>query len=161
MAHYRAAQGKLQFITGVLLWRWIRFTPAGGSVIIQPMMTRAGRSIFVFGFWVLACALPLMIFPGLLLGYLGIPSSAEVVARVFGMVLLFLAIYYLVTGRRAEFAPFFRVTVYTRASALLIVTLIVLLTGASPLIILFTVVDALGALWTALALRLDRRHARG
>jgi hypothetical protein len=37
----------------------------------------------------------------------------------------------------------------------------VVLTKASPLIILFTVVDALGALWTALALRLDRRHARG
>jgi len=64
-------------------------------------------------------------------------------------------------GRRAEFGPFFRVTVYTRASALPIVTLFVLLTAASPLIILFTVVDALGALGTALALRLDRRHARG
>jgi uncharacterized membrane protein YuzA (DUF378 family) len=124
-------------------------------------MTRAGRSIFIFSFWVLACAMPLMIFPGLMLGLLGVTSSSDVVARVFGMVLLFLAIYYFVAGRRAEFAPLFRVTVYTRASALPIVTLFVLLTGASPLIILFTVVDSLGALWTALALRADRRHARG
>jgi hypothetical protein len=125
------------------------------------MMTRAGKSIFFFSFWVLVCALPLMIAPGLLLGYLGIPSSANVVARIFGMVLLFLAIYYFIAGRRPEFVPFFRVTVYTRASALPLVALMVLLTKASPLIILFTVVDALGALWTALALGLDRRHARG
>jgi hypothetical protein len=125
------------------------------------MMTRAGRSIFIFSFWVLACALPLMVVPGLMLGFLDIPPSGEVVARVFGMVLLFMAIYYFIAGRRAEFVPFFRVTVYTRASALPIITLFVLLTGASPLIILFTLVDALGALWTALALRLDRRHARG
>jgi len=33
----------------------------------------------------------------------------------------------------------------------------VLLLRANPLIILFTVVDALGALWTALALRADRK----
>jgi hypothetical protein len=33
----------------------------------------------------------------------------------------------------------------------------VLILRANPLIILFTVVDALGAPWTALALRADRR----
>jgi len=50
----------------------------------------------------------------------------------------------------------YRVTVYTRASALPVTAVMVLLLRANPLLILFTVVDALGALWTALALRADR-----
>jgi hypothetical protein len=53
-------------------------------------------------------------------------------------------------GRRPEFRPLYRVTVYTRASALPLVAAMVLLLRANPLIILFTVVDAL-------ALRADRK----
>jgi hypothetical protein len=82
-------------------------------------MSRAGRSMFWFGFWVLA-------------------------------------VYYFVAGRRPEFRPLYQVTVYTRASALPLTAAMVLLLRANPLIILFTA-GALGALWTALALRADRR----
>jgi len=119
-------------------------------------MSSAGKSIFWFGFWVLACGIFLMFFPGLMLTLTDITVSNTVIVRIQGMVLIFLAIYYFVAGRRPEFRPFFRVTVYTRASALPIVAAMVLLLRANPLIILFTVVDALGALWTALALRRER-----
>ncbi len=76
-------------------------------------MSRAGSSMFWFGFWMLACGVSMTFFPG--------------------------------------------ITAYTRASALPLTAAMVLLLRANPLIILFTVVDALGALWTALALRADRR----
>jgi hypothetical protein len=71
------------------------------------------------------------------------------------MVLFFLAIYYFVAGKRKEFWPFFRVTVFTRASALVFVIVFVVLNMAKPLIILFVIVDAIGAVWTFFALRKD------
>jgi hypothetical protein len=120
-------------------------------------MSRAGRSFFYFGFWVLACGLALCAAPGFLLGFAGITMSSDIIARIFGMVLVFMAIYYFVAGWNPGFLPLYRVSVYTRASALPLLALMVLLLGVNPLIILFTVVDALGALWTALALRADRR----
>jgi len=120
-------------------------------------MSRAGRSMFWFGFWVLACGIFLMFFPGMKLRVAGITVSNDVILRIQGMVLLFLAIYSFVAGRRPEFRPLYQVTVYTRASALPVTAAMVLRLRANPLIILFTVVDALGALWTALALRADRK----
>jgi small neutral amino acid transporter SnatA (MarC family) len=113
--------------------------------------------MFCFGFWVLACAVSLLLFPGLMLRFAGVTVSNDVILRINGMVLLFLAVYYFVAGRRPEFRPLYQATVYTRASALPLTAALVLLLRANPLIILFTVVDALGALWTALALRADRR----
>lgn len=123
-------------------------------------MTSAGKSIFYFGFWVLACGLGLFFAPGLCMGIAGVELPEPIPVRLFGMVLVYLAIYYFVTGRRAELWPFFRVTVYTRGSALLIVAVLVLLGMSPPAILGFVVVDALGALWTALALRRDRAAGR-
>jgi uncharacterized membrane protein len=118
-------------------------------------MSRAGRSFFYFGFWVLACGLALFTAPGFLLGLAGIAMSNDIIARIFGMVLVFMAIYYFVAGRHSEFRPLFRVSVYTRGSALPLLAVLVLILKVNPLIILFTVADAVGALWTALALRRD------
>ncbi len=120
-------------------------------------MSRAGSSMFWFGFWVLACGISLTFFPGMMMRVSGITVSNDVILRIQGMVLIFLAVYYFVAGRRPEFRPLYQATVYTRASALPLTAAMVLLLRANPLIILFTVVDALGALWTALALRADRR----
>ena len=121
-------------------------------------MSHAGRSMFWFGFWVLACGIFLMFLPGMMLRVARVTVSNDVILRIQGMVLIFLAIYYFVAGRHPEFRPLYRVTVYTRASALPVTAVMVLLLRANPLIILFTVVDALGALWTALALRADRSN---
>lgn len=119
-------------------------------------MTGAGKSIFYFGFWVLLCGVALMFFPGFVLGLMDITMSSDIVARILGMVLIFLAIYYFLAGRHPEFRPFYRISIYTRASAL-IITAIFAITGAADYsIILFTIVDAFGSLWTALALRKDR-----
>jgi hypothetical protein len=121
-------------------------------------MTRAGKSIFYFGFWVLACGISLMFFPKLCLDTVGIHLSDYITVRLFGMVLIYLSIYYFVSGRHPAFHPLYRITVFTRSSALIVVILFVLLGLASPIIIGFVIVDALGALWTWLALRNDSKE---
>jgi hypothetical protein len=115
----------------------------------------AGKTIFYFGFWVLACGLSLFLLPSMMLGIAGIEVTETIVPRLFGMVLVFLAIYYFVTGRHPEFRPFFRVTVYTRSSAFGIVGVLVLLGMAGPIVLGFVLVDLFGAIWTAYALRRD------
>lgn len=123
-------------------------------------MSRAGRSFFYFGFWVMACGLSLMFLPGLCLKVAGITSSSDIMVRVFGTVLFYMSIFYMVAGRHPNFRPLYRASVYTRFSAPLFVGGFVLLTSANPLIGLLTVADAAGALWTALALRADRGSAQ-
>ena len=123
-------------------------------------MTAAGRSIFYFGFWVLACGLALFFAPAPCLAVLDIELPTYLPVRLFGMVLVYLAVYYFVAGRRSGFEPLYRATVYTRASALAVVLVLVLVGLSPPLVIGFVLVDALGAGWTALALRRDRARSR-
>jgi hypothetical protein len=119
-------------------------------------MTKAGKSIFYFGFWVLACGIGLLFVPGLCLELVGMGLNDYLTVRLFGMVLLYLAVYYFVAGRNPAFRPLYKVTVFTRSSALLIVIVFVLLGLAKPMVIGFVIVDALGALWTGLALRAEK-----
>lgn len=123
-------------------------------------MTHAGRSIFYFGFWVVICGISLLIFPEFSLGVAGITLNDYIPVRIFGMVLLYLAVYYFVAGRSAGFRPLYLATVFTRSSALLLVIILVLIGKAEPIVIGFVTVDGLGALWTALALRADGKNAQ-
>jgi uncharacterized protein YjeT (DUF2065 family) len=120
----------------------------------------AGRSFFVFSFWVILCGVSLMAAPGLALRVAGITSSSDIMLRVFGTVLLYMGIFYMAASRPPGFPLLYRVSVYTRFSAPLLVGAFVVATKANPLIILLTVFDEAGALWTALALRADRRPGR-
>ena len=123
-------------------------------------MTSAGKSIFYFGFWVLACGLSLFFAPAACLSVLDIELPTYIPVRLFGMVLVYLAAYYFLAGRRPAFWPLYRLTVYTRGSALLVVAALTLLGLSPPAVIGFVAVDALGAAWTAVALRRDRRAGR-
>jgi hypothetical protein len=122
-------------------------------------MSRAGRSFFWFGFWVLGCGLTLALFPGLLMRIASITASSDIMMRVFGTVLVYMAVYYFVAGRRRGCDALYRVSVYTRFSAPVFVGLFVLILKASPLIFIFTAMDALGALWTAIALKRDQAES--
>ena len=119
-------------------------------------MSRAGRSFFWFGFWVLGCGLTLALFPSVMMRIAHITASSDIMLRVFGTVLLYMAIFYFVAGRRQGFEALYRASIYTRFSAPVVVGAFVLILKASPLIFIFTAVDALGALWTAIALRRDQ-----
>ena len=58
-----------------------------------------------------------------------------------------------VWAARNELTSFFRLTVYGRCAALVFFIAFVVLGFAPPTLILFGVIDAAGAVWTALCLR--------
>jgi hypothetical protein len=115
-------------------------------------MTRAARSVFVFSIYLFVLGGVLVVVPNALLAVFRIPPTGEVWIRVAGMLVILLGYYYSGAARR-EMTDFFRWTVVARTSVLLFFVAFVLLGFAPPVLILFGVVDAAAAGWTALALR--------
>jgi Kef-type K+ transport system membrane component KefB len=115
-------------------------------------MSDSARSVFVFGIYLVILGIVLLIAPNILLGLLGLPSTHEVWIRISGMLLLFLAFYYIQAARK-ELKPFIQWTVYIRSTIIFFFVAFVLLGFVSPVLILPGIVDLLGAIWTGLALR--------
>jgi thiol:disulfide interchange protein len=115
-------------------------------------MSNSGRSVFVFGLYLAVLGIVLLVAPNFLLEMFLLPSTTEAWIRVTGMLVLFLAFYYTQAARK-EMTDFFRWTVYVRSTVIVFFVAFVLLGFASPPLILFGVVDLLGAIWTGLALR--------
>ena len=115
-------------------------------------MSNSAKSVFVFGIYISVLGIAFMTIPNALLGLFGFPATNEVWIRVAGMI-LFLLSYYYIQAARKEFTEFFQWTVYPRASVIVFFIVFVLLDYAPPILILFGVVDLLGAIWTHLALR--------
>ncbi len=115
-------------------------------------MSKAARSVQVFGVYLIGTALVLITAPNVLLGLLRIAPATEPWIRVLGVVVAVLGAYY-VAAARAELVPFLRATVWGRAMALVGFVCLAALSWAPPMIVAFGVVDALGALWTWSALR--------
>lgn len=87
----------------------------------------------------------------MLLNLFKLPSTSEVWIRVIGMLVLTLAFYYW-QAAKSDLVTFFRMTVTSRLTVILFFGAFVLLKMAGPTLILFGVVDLLGALWTRQAL---------
>jgi hypothetical protein len=112
-------------------------------------------SVFVFGIYLLLLGAVLVIAPNFLLSIFQIPPTTEVWIRVAGMLVLFLGVYY-VLAARADLRPFYAWTVPVRSTVILFLIAFVLLGYAPSQLILFGVIDLLGALWTLLALRASK-----
>ncbi len=115
-------------------------------------MSPAAKSIYYFGFYVLALGAALLLAPGLMLRATGLPLGGELWIRVLGLVVVILGYYYLRAARH-ELTAFFRWTVHTRPWPVVVFAALVLLNQAEPVLILFGLGDLLGALWTAVVLR--------
>jgi len=115
-------------------------------------MSKSARSVFVFGLYLAVLGIVLLVTPNFLLGMFGLPITTEVWIRIVGMLVLFLGFYYTQAARK-EMTDFFRWTVYLRSTVVIFFVVFVLLGFASPPLIMFGVVDLLGAIWTGLALR--------
>ncbi len=122
-------------------------------------MSKSARSVFVFGLYLVLLGIVLMVIPNLLLGIFFLPSTTEVWIRVAGMLLLFLGFYYTMAARK-EMTDFFQWTVYVRSSVIIFFTVFVLLGYAKAPLILFGVVDLLGAIWTSIALRSPKPYLK-
>jgi hypothetical protein len=115
-------------------------------------MSHSARSVFVFGLYLVGLSLILLVAPNVLLGMFSLASTSEVWVRVVGMLALILGFYYIQAARK-EMTEFFWWTVYARSTVILFFIAFVLLGYANPPLILFGLVDLLGAIWTGWALR--------
>lgn len=118
-------------------------------------MTAAARSIVVFGTYVVLVGAGLVIAPNAVIGPLGFPTAQEPWIRVLGVVVMVLGLYYVQAGRENTPA-FFRWTVWGRCLVLVGFAGLVGVGQAPAPLILFGVIDALGGLWTFLAMRRGR-----
>ena len=115
-------------------------------------MSSAARSIFIFAAYLWVIGAILVLVPNALLSLFGMAETDEVWIRVVGMLVLLLGYYYQGAARE-ESTTFIRRTVVARYSVLVFFLAFVVLKLASPILLVFGVVDALAATWTALALR--------
>ena len=118
-------------------------------------MAKSARSVFVFGLYLALLGIILLVTPNFLLVMFFLPSTTEVWIRVVGVVILFMAFFY-VQAARSGMTDFFKWTVYTRCTLILFFIVFVLLDFADPPLILFGVVDLLGAIWTGLSIRTSK-----
>lgn len=115
-------------------------------------MSKAARSLFVFGIYLVLLGLFLLIAPNVLITLFGLPSANDVWIRVVGMLLVLLA-YYDIQSARKNLIEFFRWSVVARLSVIVFFAVFIALNLVKPILLLFGAIDFLGATWTYLALR--------
>ena len=94
-------------------------------------MSRSAQSVFVFGLYLAAVSLALILFPNPLFAVLRLPASHEVWPRVVGVLALVLAHYYTQAARH-EVVAFFRWTISARLMVFVVFGLFVFF-GLAPL----------------------------
>ena len=120
-------------------------------------MSGAAKSLFVFGVYVAALGVLLLLFPNVLLRIFGVPPTNEIWIRVNGMFVICFAYYYIQTARHG-LTTFIRWTVWGRAAVIVYFVAFVLLAGAPKALLLFGLIDLLSAIWTFVALQNDTTH---
>ena len=117
-------------------------------------MSRAAKSLFVFGIYLVGLGLFLLLAPNLLLRAFGAPTTNEVWIRINGMFVLCFSFFYVLAARR-ELTAFIRWTIPARAAVIVYLAAFVLLLSAPKALLLFGLIDLLSAVWTWLALKAD------
>jgi|AGTN01.1.fsa_nt_gi hypothetical protein len=115
-------------------------------------MSKAAKSVFVFGIYILIVGTTLMIMPNTLLGISGLEPASDVWVRVTGMLIAILGFYYTLCAKQ-EITYFFKLSVIGRIVPSIVFTIFVLLGFAKWPLILFSTIDVSCAIWTAVALR--------
>jgi hypothetical protein len=115
-------------------------------------MGNTARSITVFGIYLTLTGLALVIIPNIILPLLGLGTTTEIWIRVVGLLTLILGGYFLNSVRTND-DSFYRATIYARLVFFTGIAVFVLSGLASPLLVLFGLIDLAGAAWTWTSLR--------
>ena len=115
-------------------------------------MTRAARSVYVFGIYLIVLGGVLIGSPNTLLALLQLPTTTEPWIHILGVPIMALGMYH-ISAARAELTPFFRASVWIRVFPLIILLVLAATRIVPPIIGGFGIVDGASALWTYLALR--------
>lgn len=120
-------------------------------------MSKSAFSARVFAIYLFVIGPVLVLVPNYLLALFRIPPTNEVWIHVVGVIAFMLGVYVWVAARH-ENRPFLEASVYTRSAVFVAFAVFALIGLASPMIVLFGLVDLGGAIWTYLALKADARH---
>lgn len=115
-------------------------------------MSAAAKSIYVFGLYLLVVGGMLLGSPNTLLALFRMPTTTEPWIRVLGVTVMAIGMLDLASAK-GEQVRFFRATVPTRLFVCAAFVALALLEIAPLTLILFGVVDAIGAAWTFTTLR--------
>ena len=124
-------------------------------------MSGSAKSVFCFGLYLTIVGEAVFLVPNLILGLFGLPAPTDPWIRVVGVLILVIA-FYCIQAARAELTAFFRWTVYARGFVFLSFLVLISLRLAPPILLILGSADLLGAVWTALTLRVRQsRTAQG
>ncbi len=115
-------------------------------------MSAAAKSVFAWGLYLFAVGTLFLLAPNVGLPLFGFAPATDVWIRMVALLALILGYFY-VQASRAELTPLFRWKVQGHAFGVLCMLAFVVLRLAPPALLLFAAADAVGALWTWLALR--------
>ncbi len=115
-------------------------------------MSGAGRSLFVFGVYLLVLGAGLIAVPALVVAPFGLAPSNEPWLRVLGVVSMVLGWYYVQAARRND-EGFARASIQGRGFVFLAFGALVAARVAGPGLAVIGAVDLAGAAWTFAALR--------
>lgn len=121
-------------------------------MIINKKMSKAAKSVFLFGIYILIVGSILMIIPNILLTISGLEMASDVWVRVAGMLIAILGFYYILCAKQ-EITYFFKLSVIGRIIPSIVFTIFVLSGFAKWPLILFSSIDISCAFWTAISLR--------
>src|SRR5205085_12176831 len=110
-------------------------------------MSRAARSLFVFGIYLCGLGLLLLLGPNLLLQVFGVPPTDEVWIRINGMFVLCLSFSYM-QAARDELTIFIRWTVWARITVVFYFAAFVVVISALAAFLLSGLIDLLAAMWS-------------
>ena len=115
-------------------------------------MTKSGKSLFYFGIYVVFTGLLFIVIPETFISLNHLPTMPTGWSRVIGLLAVVIGTYDILCGK-GDIRLLIKASVYVRFSFAIGVTLLVVL-GQMPItLIALGAVDALGALWTKMALK--------
>jgi hypothetical protein len=115
-------------------------------------MTRSGNSLFFFGIYVVFTGLLFVIIPEKLTSLMLLPTIPSGWARFIGLLAMVIGSYDIFAGQ-ANIKPIIKISVFVRLGFAL-GSILLYVFGQMPIsIILLGGVDAVGAIWTTMALK--------
>jgi hypothetical protein len=117
-------------------------------------LSRSTFSAKVFAVYLFIVGALLVFVPNFLLPMFRMATTSEVWIRVVGLLAFNIGVYMWRAAKRGDRA-FLETSLYTRLLTFVVFTTFVIMGLASPMLVLFGVVDLCGAIWTYFALKAD------
>lgn len=118
-------------------------------------MSRAAKSMIAWAAYVFLAGITLLAFPNVALRLAGLAPTQEPWIRVVGVLTLSLSYLYLRAGL-GEFKPYFAWSTHNRIALICFLALLVIMRLAPWQLLLFGIVDLIGAAWTWWAMHHER-----